>query len=203
MTRQEEARLRDAEATIEKGMRTFTEVGKALADIRDHRLYRHTHGTFEDYCRDRWDFSRIRAHQLIEGSEVAAAVLTTVNTPVASERVARELVPLKDKPEELAAVWESVSSNGEKPTAERVRDAVRQHAASSAPVSESPTVSDRKVKQQQKLVRGLVTHAQGITELAPHTDFAVLAALPEEGKDEWKSQLAQARTVLSRVIAAL
>ena len=44
---------------------TFIEVGKALLAIRDAKLYRKTHKTFEAYCRDRWEMSRPRAYQLI------------------------------------------------------------------------------------------------------------------------------------------
>jgi hypothetical protein len=31
--------------------------GTALLEVRDRRLYRETHATFEDYCRERWRFS--------------------------------------------------------------------------------------------------------------------------------------------------
>jgi len=72
-----------------QGVAVFVEVGKALAKIRDGRLYRETHATFEAYCAERWGWSRVRAHQLIESSEVAK-MLTMVNTrPPATERTAR------------------------------------------------------------------------------------------------------------------
>lgn len=44
-----------AERVIQDSLTTFWKVGRALAQIRDERLYRTTHGTFEDYCRERWD----------------------------------------------------------------------------------------------------------------------------------------------------
>ena len=50
--------LTECEAVIERGLRTFVEVGEALLRIRDERLYRETHGTFEDYCRERWAMRR-------------------------------------------------------------------------------------------------------------------------------------------------
>ncbi len=34
--------------------RAFFEAGKALAELRDRRLYRSTHKTFEQYCKDRF-----------------------------------------------------------------------------------------------------------------------------------------------------
>lgn len=77
---------------IESWLRTFVEVGEALMEIRDARLYREGFGSFEDYCRERWSFSRVQAHRLIEASEVAA-VLPMGNTT--NERQMRELAPLK------------------------------------------------------------------------------------------------------------
>jgi hypothetical protein len=56
-------------------------VGNALLDIRDGRLYREEFGTFEEYCQQRWKMSRIRAHQLIQATEIASDLLTDVNTP--------------------------------------------------------------------------------------------------------------------------
>jgi hypothetical protein len=43
----------------------FYEAGKALAQLRDRRLYRSTHRRFEDYCRDRFQFSRDKADLMI------------------------------------------------------------------------------------------------------------------------------------------
>ena len=48
--------------------RAFYEAGSSLAEIRDRRLYRNTHQTFEEYCRERFAFSRRRPYQLIEAS---------------------------------------------------------------------------------------------------------------------------------------
>ncbi len=37
------------------------EAGKALTQLRDRKLYRSTHKTFEEYCRDRFGFTRMAA----------------------------------------------------------------------------------------------------------------------------------------------
>ena len=78
-------------------------VGAALKDIRDRRLYREDHGTFEAYCRDEWDIDRTYAHRLIESSGVVE-VLPIGNKP-ATESQARPLTQLDD-PEEQAEAWE-------------------------------------------------------------------------------------------------
>lgn len=117
----ERARLSELEATIERGLETFVEVGEALREIRDSRLYRDQHKSFDDYCRQRWGWSRISAHRHIEAAEVVA-VLPVGNKP-ANERQARELAPLREQPEQMAEAWQEASADGE-PTAAKVKEAV-------------------------------------------------------------------------------
>lgn len=75
---------------------TFVEVGEALLRIRDERLYRETHGSFEEYCRERWGMARKRAYDFIAAAEVTAELSPTGDIPVPpSERVARELALLR------------------------------------------------------------------------------------------------------------
>ncbi len=50
--------------------RAFFEAGKALAELRDRRLYRSTHSTFEEYCKDRFGFERRHPYRLIEAAGV-------------------------------------------------------------------------------------------------------------------------------------
>ena len=71
LTGPEQARLLILEEKIESGMKRFIETGKALAEIRDTKLYMGTHSTFEKYTKERWGFTRQRAHQFIEHSAVA------------------------------------------------------------------------------------------------------------------------------------
>ncbi|MCC5623643.1 hypothetical protein [Nostoc sp. CHAB 5715] len=47
--------------------RAFFEAGKALAELRDRRLYRSTHKTFEEYCRDRFSYTYRHVNYLIAG----------------------------------------------------------------------------------------------------------------------------------------
>ncbi|QHG20462.1 hypothetical protein A6V25_31205 [Nostoc sp. ATCC 53789] len=50
--------------------RAVFEAGKALMELRDRRLYRSTHSTFEEYCKDRFGFQRRHPYRLIEASAV-------------------------------------------------------------------------------------------------------------------------------------
>ena len=67
----EKQELEQHEAIISKGLETFFDVGAALTNIRDKRLYRETHKTFELYCRNRWMFSKTHLrNRMIAGASV-------------------------------------------------------------------------------------------------------------------------------------
>lgn len=125
----EQDRLWECEEVIGRGLQTFVEVGEALLTIRDGRLYRAEHRTFEGYCRQRWGFSHQRASQLTQAAEVATIVAGHELPPPANEAQARELAPLRDEPERMAEAWQEVvetASEG-KVTADHVREVVREY----------------------------------------------------------------------------
>lgn len=97
----EAARLAELEEVVTDGLNTFVTVGRALAEIRDSRLYRTTHHTFEAYCQQQWGLSRPRAYELINAAAVTEAVSAMADTPTpTNERQARQLTGL---PAETAA----------------------------------------------------------------------------------------------------
>ena len=69
LTEPEKVRLKEYERIIRKNLNAFLKVGHALAEIRDNRLYRKTHKTFEKYCKDKWDLSKVHAIRQICGYE--------------------------------------------------------------------------------------------------------------------------------------
>jgi hypothetical protein len=70
LTERETDQLTRCEAVIQEGMETFWKVGTALSNIRDSRLYRRTHRTFEDYCQERWDIKKSSAYRLMGAVDV-------------------------------------------------------------------------------------------------------------------------------------
>src|ERR1035437_3525591 len=96
LTAHEKRDLEKAERKIVTVLKSFLEVGLALKEIRDKRLYRQQYDTFEEYCIRRWDFSRIRAYQICAASEVVADLSTVVNIPLpGNEAQARPMACLK------------------------------------------------------------------------------------------------------------
>lgn len=112
LTRQEERRLHNCEDVIEKGLNTFYDVGSALAEIRDARLYRVSSPTFEDYCLERWGMSRRRGYELISAAAVVDNVRNSAQTLPANEAQANELTNLEAAAQ--SEVWQRVVKTAEK-----------------------------------------------------------------------------------------
>jgi hypothetical protein len=127
LTLQESSRLRQLERIIEEGLEGFLKVGKSLLEIRDSRLYRTTHDTFESYCRDRWALSLSRCNQLI-GAVTVYNTLTTAfpaDTPLlaaSNEHAIRPLAQLE--PELQVATWELIRHIEERPNGTTIQETV-------------------------------------------------------------------------------
>ncbi len=136
MTEEEQRDRLHLERRVE---RAFFEAGKALTELRDRRLYRSTHKTFEDYCRDRFGHSRQQSNYLIAAAgvyenlttigcqNVANENLTTNGSQIlpTSERQVRPMTKLE--PQEQQEVWlRAVElAGGKVPTGRIVKDAVQ------------------------------------------------------------------------------
>lgn len=119
----ESEELHAHENTIRAGLGTFFDVGHALAEIREKRLYRATHGSFEAYCREKWDMSRMHAHRLVAAAEVRD-LLAEKRLPLPqTEAQVRALTSIsKDR---IPSIWASViKSAGKKAVTARLVGAV-------------------------------------------------------------------------------
>lgn len=126
LTLSEQSDLAACEEVIERGIASFVETGEALMRVRDARLYRATHATFEAYCQDRWSMTRQHANRTIAAAEVISGLEPISSTP-ANEAQARELAPLRGQPEKLREAWDDAQTRGNgKPTAELVREVVQE-----------------------------------------------------------------------------
>ncbi len=141
----EASRRAELEQVIELGLATFISVGNALLEIRDSKLYRDTHATFEDYCRQRWEMSRQRAHQLIDASEVARNLSTIVDTAPTHESQVRPLTGLPA--EQQRAAWTEATRDTPQPTAKKVAAAVDTVKKNGAPAID-PKEKERLEKEE-------------------------------------------------------
>lgn len=94
--------------------RAFCQAGVALRELRDRKLYRSTHQTFEEYCRERFGFERRHPYRLIEAAAVMDNLCpnrTQNESSLSQKRIlptkleqVRPLVSLK--PEQQREVWQ-------------------------------------------------------------------------------------------------
>ena len=103
----EKTELEELETVIKQDMGAYYRVGCALAKIRDSRLYRETHSTFEAYCKDRWEMKRAHAYRLIESASVKDHLSPMGDIQPINERQARPLTKLATAEAQREA-WETV-----------------------------------------------------------------------------------------------
>lgn len=116
--------------------RAFYQAGKALKELHSRKLYRSTHKTFEEYCKDRFGFERRHSYRLIEAATVMDNLIglcpngtqneLEVETFVlpTNERQVRSLVPLVA--EEQFTCWQEAVNvaDGKVPSGRVVKDIV-------------------------------------------------------------------------------
>lgn len=129
----ERLRLFSLEGKIREGLASFVEVGQALVEIRDSRLYRQSHKTFEDYVAQRWGISARHAYRLVDGAQIATNLLrpepvgdATNWSPMPAPTAESQVRPLKGlDPTEQKEVWRQASAvAGDSPvTARHVEEA--------------------------------------------------------------------------------
>ena len=167
--------------TIRRGQQTFVEVGLALADIRDRRLYRETHPNLENWLADEYpDIGRRRAYQLISGAETAQS-LAAVNhgsqpPPPTSERSVRPLAGLE--PDQARAAYAAAveTNGGRAPTGEQVARA----ASAFRPREPEPELDppDEPLTPLEAAVAASYTPPAPPTPIAPVVTGEVIAAVP-------------------------
>jgi DNA modification methylase len=123
--------LEREEERIQEGLESFAQVGIALDNVREQRLYRAAgYETWLEYLDRRWGLSRSYAHRLIEAARVIALLpignIVDVVLPT-NEAQARPLARLKRDPEAVSEAWqEAVARAPRDPTTDapvvRARD---------------------------------------------------------------------------------
>ena len=139
LTTWENGRLAHLERIIEAGLQTFYDVGGALMEIREGRLYRQTHRSFEAYTKERWGMGKSRAHQLIEAASTVAAISgpvvegepsTIVDTLPVNESQVRPLAGLDDQAKREVWAEAVATAPAGKVTGRHVEETVRRRAVS-------------------------------------------------------------------------
>ncbi|MDF0556736.1 hypothetical protein [Kamptonema sp. UHCC 0994] len=139
---EERVRLQELESVVEQGLQTFYEVGVALDEIRENKLYRETHKTFEAYCREKWAIARRTADQFIAAARVIENLSANGAQNPTSERQVRPLTGLP--PELQRSIWQEAveSSRNGIPSGAAVQRLVEERVGSEKTGRGSKTTSE-------------------------------------------------------------
>jgi hypothetical protein len=102
----ERSELVHHEAVISRYRDAYFEVGKSLLAIRDGRLYRQTHKTFEAYCDEHLGFTKGHANQLIRSVSVVANLASIDAKP---KNLAQTRALARLNPDQQREAWEAAS----------------------------------------------------------------------------------------------
>lgn len=174
----EQRQLSKFETVIKSELQSFVKVGNALLAIRDGKLYRGTHKTFKDYCRERWDISRSYAHRTIDAAEVVGNLSPIGNILPANESQARPLTRLK--PEQQIEAWQQAvdDAGGEQPTATQVQKAADEIAPEMPRELKRLRAGVAKAEPEPK-PKGKTTSASMPTSEPPAPNQNITVAIPQ------------------------
>ena len=146
----QEERLRVCEQTIFSYRMSAFEAGRALQEIKDGELYRASHESFDTYCRDRFQFTRKRAYQLIQALSVVELVRELPNTiPPDNEAQVRDLTALTSD-QDKADAWSkanAIARDRDGPVTARI---VREATKGMSRVDKSNAALARSAKAKEK-----------------------------------------------------
>ncbi len=204
---EERRTLAALEATIERGVKAFAEAGKALLEIRDRELYKvRGLGTWDEYLRERWGWSRAHAYRLMNAAKVAR-ILSPVGDIPAKEAQIRELVPLLDDEAALVEVWRELKEvHGDSVTADRVRAAVRASLVRSSSRTPAAGSAGRAAEPEA----GRLTSGHKVNEIAGKLEALALevdeninciVSAPEEHRKRFEGSAAYIIRILEQAMA--
>jgi hypothetical protein len=78
----EETEFQECEAIVREGWAHVARVGEALVRIRDKKLFKNEHPSFELYCRERWGFGRAQACRYIAAGDIQRSLAAVPGMPV-------------------------------------------------------------------------------------------------------------------------
>lgn len=202
LTTDELAKLEKEEKIIANGIRTFHDVGSALLVIRDEKLHRAKHKTFDEYCKEKWGFERAYAYRLIDSSKVVANIKGSTFTKAIGDRMPplptteRQTRALKAAPaEKQAEIWNQVveQAGDSEPDASAIEKIVKKLTPKKEPAASGWT--KEALKQDAELAAAFATIEKvfgkntiqiqrGAIESMKRSDVILLSKLPPKKMEE-------------------
>jgi hypothetical protein len=123
LSTREKMKLAELERRIVQDFGAFYRVGIALTEIRDSKLYRENHPTFESYCKDLWDMARGTAYRFIGAAEVYENIKSMSPNWRQNDDDENDLLPLNEaqvrpltklEPQQQKEIWRAAVESAPK-----------------------------------------------------------------------------------------
>ena len=147
-------RLTHLENIIANNQRRFYEIGKALKEIKESRLYKLTlFETFEAYARARWDIGKSQVYRLIDAYCVVSNLSPIGDILPGNESQTRPLAQLE--PLVQRKVWKDFLNTGMEITALNVKKFIadRKTAGKNTPVDVTDRISQEYMEAVQEMLQ--------------------------------------------------
>jgi len=165
----ERRELQSLEEIIQRSLNTLIESGSALLSIRDKKLWRESHKSFEAYVRDKWGFEKNYANKIIASSETVKKLGTIVpKTPkaleITTEGQLRELTGVPS--ESLAAVVKEAAkiAGDDVITAKDIRQAKEQVLTANPKADPKPEPNDEPEQEDAPTYAQTQDHWQDVDD---------------------------------------
>jgi hypothetical protein len=177
----DEQPLTDAErrrfADLEREVReSFFRAGLALREIRDSRLYRETHRTFEEYCFEVLGYKRAYSYELLDAATTFDNIHKCLRDADILPTSAYQIRPLKklaNDPEKQADAWMQAveQCGGKQPTYEAVKAVVADLLPPQIPSAQRSRPKDEQWKHTPtKTIRVPMQFADDLLKIAHFLD---------------------------------
>ena len=140
LTATEARRFAACKKQISEGLQTCFDTGLALTEIRDSKLYREDFNTFDEFCRQTYQFGKAYAYRLIGSSEIKQDIESRSPTAaklITNEQQARALAEVP--PGDQVKLLKDLARDGGVVTADAIR------AKTGSTFNDTPTTIDRNV----------------------------------------------------------
>jgi len=178
----EQDRLTRLENLIARNQCRFHEIGKALKEIKDSRLYKlNLFDSFEAYTRVRWDMGKSQAYRLIEAYQVVNNLSPIGDILPSNESQVRLLVPFD--PMEQRKIWKAFLKSAMEITAPNIK-----HFIASANTDEAGNKGE------------VVDLTDQVSKAYMDAVQAMLDQVRQAQQDHWQKTSRQAGLLWNRVI---
>lgn len=131
------------EQIIEKGLKAFYEVGKALTEIQKEKLYKERgYSNFRTYCEQRWGIKKSHAYRIIQATEAFDNIVSPIGDTFTGKQLPTNEAQLRPLTRlnafQQKQVWQQAVATAPqgKITADHVRKVAKQVSNSQSPKSE-------------------------------------------------------------------